>query len=65
MLPQQIQSSWIELLIGNGYYHDIISPKIVKTQDELHEELEDSLQIHPNILDLWKPETVSVNLFDD
>ena len=65
MLLQQIQSFWIELLIGSGYYHDVITPKIVKAQDKLHEEFEDSLQMHPNILDFWKLETVDINLFDD
>ena len=65
MLLQQIQSFWIELLIGSGYYHGVITPKIVKDQDELHEEFEDSLQMHANISDLWKLETVDINIFDD
>ena len=64
MLPQQIQSSWIGLLVGSDYYHDIISSKKVKTQDGMHEEFEDSLQKHSNISDLWKLETVGINLFE-
>ena len=64
MLPQQIQSSWIGLLVGSDYYHDIISSKKVKTQDGMHEEFEDSLQKHPNISDLWELETIGINLFE-
>ena len=37
----------------------------MKAQDELHKEFEESLQMHQNIADLWKLETVGINLSDD